>query len=291
MNRPLAFVCALLLAFVAVSSPCMAQAGHWIRFSLEPQRGNPAKIHADFRDEGDGANHNNWSTGFMPSDLIGLDVSSFHGSSSRPFHFALVREAGRLDCTGVGENDHATGNCIFGENPDFIQLLVSNGIGRPNREQAFGLMAVNARRGTIDALTAAHYPMPTINALTALAALGADGAYINGMARAGYRPSTIRSLIEFKALEITPDWIAGFARVGYANVPGEGLVQLRALGVTPEYIAGFQRLGYRDLPVNQLVELKALDVTPEFVRNTIGSRSPMPPVNQLVQLKMFGQRH
>ena len=291
MNRPLAFACALLLAFVTVSSACMAQSADWVRFSLEPERGTSAKIHASFRQDRNGRDHNNWSTGFMPSELIGLEVSSFHSPGTRPLHFAVVREAGRLDCTGNGGNHYATGNCRFAENSGFTQLLASRGIGRPTYEQAFGLMAVNARREMIDAIAAARYPTPTINDLTALAALGADGGYIGGMARAGYRPSTIHSLIEFKALGITPEWIAGFARVGYANLPGEALVQLRALGVTPDYIAGFQRLGYRDLPASQLVELKALNITPGFVRETVGSQAAMPPVNKLVEMKMFGGKH
>ena len=291
MNRPLAFVGALLLAFVTVSSACMAQPTDWIQFRLEPERGNSAKIHASFRKHSNGQDHDNWSTGFMPSDLIGLEVSSFHGAGTRPLHFAVIREAGRLDCSGNGGNDYAAGNCSFADNPAFTQLLVSRGIGRPTREQAFGLMAVNVERSLIDAVAGARYPTPSINDLMALSALGADGPYITDMARAGYRPNSIHSLIEFKALGITPQWIAGFARIGYANVPGEGLVQMKALGITPEFVAGFQRIGYRDLSVDKLVQLKALDITPEFVRETVGQQPEMPPVSELVQLKMFRTKH
>ena len=291
MNRPLAFICAVILAMLTVSSACIAQSGDWIRFRLEPERGNPAKIQASFRQDRNGKDHDNWSTGFMPSDLIGLEVSSFHGSGSRPLHFSVIREAGRLDCSGNGGNSYATGNCSFAENPAFAQLLVSRGIGRPTREQSFGLVAVNARRSLIDAVAAARYPTPTINDLMALSALGADGPYITEMARAGYRPDSIHKLIEFKALGITPQWIAGFVRVGYAGVPGDGLVQLKALGITPEWIEGYQRIGYRNLPVSTLVQLKALDITPEFVRATVGQQPTMPSVGQLVQMKMYGKRH
>jgi hypothetical protein len=290
MNRPLAFVCALLVAFITVSSACMAQPADWIRFTLEPQRGNPPRLHASFREDRNGRDHNDWSTGLMPSELIGLEVSSFHAAGSRPLHFAIVREAGRLDCSGNGGNDHASGNCRFTDDPAFTQLLASRGIGRPTREQAFGLMAVNARREMIDAVAAAHYPTPNINDLMALSALGVDGRYITEMARAGYRPNSIHSLIEFKALGITPQWIGGFVRVGYANVPGDGLVQLRALNVTPEYIAGFQRIGYRNVPVSTLIELKALNITPEFVQSAVGNQSKMPTVNELVEMKMFGRK-
>jgi len=291
MNRPLAFLCAMLFAFAAVSSACIAQAPDWIRFTLEPQRGDSAKLHASFRHQGKNGGDNNWSSGFMPSDLIGLEVSSFHAAGSRPLHFAIVREAGRLDCAGNGGNNFAAGTCHFSENPGFVRLLESRGIGHPTQEQAFGLMAVNARRELIDAVAAARYPTPTIDNLMALSALGVDGRYIADMARAGYRPRTLQSLIEFKALGITPQWIAGFVRIGYANLPGNGLVQMRALGITPQYIEGFQRIGYRGLPVDKLVQLKALDITPEFVRTVAGAGQPMPPVSKLVELKMFGRRH
>jgi hypothetical protein len=290
MNRPLALLGALLAASLAVSSACLAQASDAIHFTLERQRSNPAKIHASFHRQGRGDNDNSWSTGFMPSELIGLEVSSFHAAGTRPVHFAIAREAGRLDCAGSGGSDFAAGSCRFAADPGFTQLLVKTGIGQPTYDQSFGLMAVNARRDLIQALPAAHYPTPRINDLMALAALGVDGRYITEMSRAGYRPQTLQKLVEFKALGITPQWIGGFVRAGYANVPGDGLVQMRALGITPEYIQGFQRIGYRNLPVNTLVQLKALDITPEFVRSVAGAGQPMPPVNKLVELRTFANR-
>ena len=291
MNRSLAFIGALLAASLAITSACLAQSLDPIRFTLEPQRNNPGKIHASFHRQGRGDNDNSWSTSLGPSDLMGLGVSSFRDAGSRPIHFAIVREAGRLDCAGNGGGNFAAGSCRFTEDPGFTQLLVRTGIGRPTEEQAFGLMAVNARRELIEAVSAAHYPTPRINDLMALAALGVDGRYIADMSRAGYRPSTIQKLVEFKALGITPQWISGFVRLGYGNLPGDGLVQMRALNITPEYIQGFQRIGYRDLPVNTLVQLKALDITPEFVRSVAGAGEPMPPVNKLVELRMFSRRH
>ena len=51
MNRPLAFLGALLCASVAISSACMAQSIDQVRFTLEPGHRDPAKIHASFRTE------------------------------------------------------------------------------------------------------------------------------------------------------------------------------------------------------------------------------------------------
>lgn len=290
MNRPLAFIFALMCALVTVSSACVAQSPDWIRFTLEPSDKSPAKIHASFREQRDDADKNNWSTGFMPSDLIGMDVSSFRAAGARPLHFAIIREPGRLDCAGTGGESYAHGSCRFTEDAGFRQLLVSRGIGQPTREQMFALVAVNAHRSMIDAVAAARYPTPRMDDLVALAALGVDSAYITQMSRAGYRPQSIHSLIEFRALGITPQWIAGFVRVGYANLPGDDLVQMRALNITPDYIEGYNRIGYRNLPVEKLVELKALNITPEFVQSVTRDSQSMPPVSDLVELKLFGRK-
>jgi hypothetical protein len=290
MNRCLALLCAILFAFVSVSSACMAAPSDALRFTLEPERGNE-RIHASFRDESREVDRTNWSSGFVPSELIGLDLAGFRASGTRPLRFALVREAGRLDCAGSGGASHAYGNCTFTPAARFTQLLESRGIGRPSREQAFGLMALNVGRELVDAVAAARYPTPTIDQLMAMTAVGVNGRYVTGLAQAGYRPASIDTLVEFRALGISPEWIGGFARIGYAALPADGLVQLRALNVTPEFISGFERMGYHRLPVDTLVQLKALEITPEFVRSAVGPGTAMPPVNDLVELKIFGRKH
>ena len=285
MNRIYALIGALLFAFISVSSACTAASPEWIHFTLEQQPGGGDRIEARFRNDERDRRHDNWSTDFRPSELSGLDVAGFRGAGSRPLRFALIREAGRLDCSGHGGEAYAAGYCSFAANPAFTQLVESRGIGHPTKEQAFGLMAVDARRDVIDAVSEAHYPTPSIDDLMALSALGVNGAYISEMARAGYRPRTIDTLIQFKALDITPAWIAGFVRIGYANLPADELVQLKALDITPDFIASFDRIGYRHLPVDQLVQLKALNITPEFVQRVAAADSALPPVHKLVEIK------
>ena len=287
MNRCLAFFGALLLAFVSVSSACFAAVGDPIRFTIDAERGDAGKVHVSFRDEAFDRNENSWSSGFMPSELIGLDVATFRGGGSRPVRFAIIREAGRLDCAGTGGGSHAWGDCRFTPDAGFNRLLVSRGIGQPTRDQSFGLMAVNARREVIEAIAAAGYPTPKIDDLMALAALGVDGHYVRGLAHAGYRPRTIDALVQFKAIGVTPEWISGFTRIGYGAVDTDELVQMRALGITPEYVAGFQRVGYRLTP-DTLVQFKALGITPEFA-SLAGQGGRLPP-GELVQLKVLGRR-
>jgi hypothetical protein len=281
MARCIAFFLALVFASLALSSACVAADPHGIRFTLDSKRGD-TEIEARFRDD-DRRDAANWSSGFPPSKLIGLNVVGFYSAGLRPLNFAIVRDAGRLDCTGQGGSSHAWGNCAFTADPAFAQLLVSRGIGRATRDQAFGLMALDAKRALVDALAAARYPAPTIDQLMALTALGASGGFIDGLARVGYRPTSIQSLIEFKALNISAEYIGGLARVGYAQVPAGDLVSMKALNVTPEFIAGFARAGYRNLPVDKLIQLKALNITPQEVRAAEQQPGVVPPTAELMR--------
>lgn len=290
MNRCLAFLLALLFASVSVASACSAAVPtEWIGFTLDPQRGT-GDIKAVFSDERRGRDETHWSAGFPPSQLIGLDLSGFRAVGTRPLRFAVVRDAGRLDCSGNGGQSHAAGNCRFTPDAGFAQLLESRRIGRPTREELFGMMAVNVRREIIDAVASAHYPTPTIDQLMALTAVGVTDSYIRDLARMGYRPDSLDTLVEFRALNITPGYAGGFARIGYGTLDPHDLVQLKALDITPDFVAAFQRMGYGRLPVATLVQLKALDISPEFVRSVQRQGGPV-PVDELVQAKVLGRRH
>ena len=288
MNRFVAFLLAVLLASITISSACVAQPADWIRFTLRSQPGT-GQVKASFDRGRNGRGEHEWSTGFRPSELIGLSTG-FYAPGSRRLAFAIVREAGRLDCSGNGGSRYASGTCRFTADPAFIQALVAHRIARPTDEEAFSLMAVNARRELVDALAAARYPTPSIDELMALSALNVSGRYIADLSRAGYRPQGIHSLIEFKALNVTPEWIGGLVRIGYANLPSNELVQLKALNITADYIAGFDRVGYRRLPVDTLVQFKAVGVTPEFAAAAQQRRTAPPSPDELVQLRVLGHR-
>src|SRR3954470_4507669 len=176
MNRCLVFFFALCCACLTVSSACIAQPTDWLHFSLEAAR-EPGEIHADFRGEIDGRDHHNWSSSFRATDLVGLDLAGFRASGSRPIRFAMIREAGRLDCVGHGGESYAAGNCTVTPDQAFQQLLATRGIGRPSREDTFTLVALDVRRELIDAVAAAHYPTPSIENLVEMTAVGVNARY------------------------------------------------------------------------------------------------------------------
>ena len=288
MTRCLAFLFALMLATLSVASACTASGPDWVQFTLDQQRGSD-EIRASFEREGLGRSNSNWSTNFAPRQMTALDMAGFRATGSRALNFAVIREAGRLDCAGQGGNSHATGNCRFTPDEAFTKLLESRGIGRPTADESFSLVAIDVRRELIDAIAQAKYPTPRIDDLVSLSALGVNGDYIRGLSAIGYRPDRIDTLVQFKALDITPAYVSGFTRIGYRNLDPDDLVQLKALNITPDYIAGFQRLGYRDLTPDRLVELKAVGITPEFVA-AVRAPGSTPSVSDLVDQKVTGHR-
>jgi hypothetical protein len=317
MRRLFAFSAALMVSALVVTSACTAAQGEGsgdaIRFTLEPGHKDAGRVHAEFRKDERG-NRNSWSSDFAAAELAGLDVARIR--SSGPVRFALVREAGRMDCAGNGGNGEARGTCRFTPDAAFIDSLVRRGMKQPSESQALSLMAVNVRREIVDALTAARYPMPSIDNLVALTAIGVTGSYISGLAHAGYRPDDLDTLLRFKALNISPEWIGGFVRAGYAKLPADQLVQLKALdidadfvagferqgygrvaaddlvqfkalGITPDYVAAFRRVGYQNLDAGDLVQLKALGITPEFA-SRMRRNGQLPSADRLVELRVGG---
>jgi hypothetical protein len=289
MRRLFAFSAALMVSAMVVTSACTAAQGEpgdgAISFTVEPSQNNAGRVHAEFRNDERG-NRNRWSSDFAAAELAGLDLARL--LSNGPVRFALVREAGRMDCAGNGGNGEARGTCRFTPDAAFIDSLVRRGMKRPTDGQALSLMAVNVRRDIVDALTAARYPMPSIDNLIALTAVGVTGPYISGLARAGYRPDDLDTLLQFKALNITPEWIRGFVQMGYAKLPPDQLVQLKALDIDAPFVAGFERLGYGRVAADDLVQFKALGITPDFVADfrRLGYAHLAP--DELVQLKALG---
>ena len=291
MTRMLAFVAALLLTAITVSSACVASSSsnslEPLRFTIEPTR-HDGRLQVSFRRYDDGHYNNNWSNSFRPEELTGLDLAALRAPGNAAIRFAIIREAGRVDCAGNGANSMAIGTCSVTADENFARFLEANGVGRPDAKDTFGLIAVGAKRDIVTAVKVANYPTPNVDKLIELAAVDVTPAYIRSLAGQGYRPRSLQELVEFAALKITPEFIGSFVRAGYTDLDADDLVQLKALNITPEFIAGFERIGYGRLPVSTLVELKAMDVTPEFVR-AVQQGGALPSPQHLVEIRAVSE--
>jgi len=286
MTRMLAFIAALLMSAVAVSSACVARDIEPLRFTIEPSQ-SVGEVQVRFKRAATDYS-DSWSSAFRLSELAGLDAAALRGSSTRALRFTIARDAGRLDCAGTGAGWMASGTCDLTPDASFNALLSAGGAAQPTREETFGLIALDAKRELVTALRDAAYPAPSASKFIELSAVGVTPAYVRALAAQGYRPASLQGLVEFGALKISPDYVGDFVRAGYSNLRPDELVQLKAMNVTADYAGGFERLGYGLLPVSTLVQLKALNVTPEFVR-AVRKGGALPSPDRLIMLRAVGR--
>ncbi len=256
------------LNVTALSNPSGGLAANidTMRFELEPRRDKPQRVQLNLRGEGEKNRGSMTGSDFEYREL-GLSPASLNHEGSRPLRFALIRDAGRADCYGTSQRGRGTGQCRFTANHAFNALLARHGVAPPSQRQGFALIWVGASRGLVQAIAKARYPAPTVDELTALAALNVTPIYINELAKRGYRPDAISELTAFKALAISPSYIDGITRAGLRDIRADQLIQLRALGVTPEYVAELRRLGVQ-VPVSRIIQYKALGLSPRAVASS-----------------------
>ena len=312
MTRTFAFFAAVLLTTVTVTSSCFANSPENLRFKLQASEVRGDQVTLQIR-SGQDERDNGMTSTLRAADLAGFEPSRL--AAGGPLSFALVREAGRVDCSGNASSGTANGACRFTPDANFNSYLVSSGVRQPTLEQSYDMTLIGVHRDLMAALKAANYPTPTIDALIELSAVGVAPAYITEMARSGYRPRDLDQLVQYRAVGVTPEYIGEMARAGYDlpvedvveyaalnispeymkaferigyRVSRDELVEFKALGITPEFVQGFERIGYRNLSSDTLVELKALNVTPEFVTHVRQSLQRDASLDQVVQLKALG---
>ena len=268
---------------------------------------------------GDGnRNRSQWSSGYPLAELQGLGAAQLAGSS-QPVRFALVREPGRLDCTGTAGNGQGIGTCSFAANPAFAGRLAAAGIGQPTQREAYSLTLGNVRGELLDELGRHGYEHPSIGDLVAMSVhrvtpayvreiadagyrlgradalvqfriFGIDGDFIRGMAAVGpqFRSLDAKDLVQFKIFKVKPELVRAYAQLGYPSLDAKDLVTMSIHGVTPEFITELAALGYRGIPARKLVDMRIHGVTPAYVRSLRADGITPPAPEQLVRLRMSG---
>lgn len=275
MHRSLAILLSLILATVSIATTGLASEVGTLRF--EVSEGSKGYLQLALRRNL--SPDRTSASSFELRELAGLDPAALRSRNGTPVRFALVREPGRLDCSGSTEERRARGSCRFTGDPAFASFLTASGVRQPTESEWIDLTMVGAGRSLVEALRHARYAMPTPGTLAGMTAVGVSPQFIRAMAANGYQPKRTEDLIALKALDVSPAYIRSLKSVGYNRIPIDELIQLKALGVTAEFIASFQRFGYRDLTVSRLVQLKALGLSPEDLgRKTAGRLMPLDAV-------------
>lgn len=265
MHRSLAICLALILTTISIATTGFAAEVGSLRF--EVSEGSKDRLQLTLR-----RNLSSDRTSSSSFEVEGVDRLLLRRGNGTPVQFAVVREPGRLDCSGRAENRRARGTCRFTGDASYAAFLRAAGIRQPTENEWIDLTLVGATRSLVEALRQGRYVMPSPGTLAGMTAIGVTPAYIRDMAANGYRLQRTDDLIPLKALDVSPGYIHSLKSVGYDRLPIDQLIQLKALGVTAEFIASYQRYGCRGLSVSRLVQLKALGIRPEDLGRKTAAR-------------------
>jgi hypothetical protein len=255
------------------------------RSGTRPQTG---KVQLRIESRWNGNDRSSWSSDYSLADLQGLSFAQLMGQPA-PVRFALAREAGRLDCSGVAGNSAGGGSCSFAGNPAFASYLAARGIGRPDERHAFALTMSGVGRPLIDALTSLGYPRPTVDQLVAMGIHGVTPDYVRALATTGYRLKSADELVKFRIHGVSVDYIRAIAAAGpqLRNLPADSLVSFRIHGVTPELVRTYASLGH-PLDKDAIVSMRIHGVTPQYIRDMAALGYGRLTADQLVSMRIHG---
>ena len=175
-----------------------------------------------------------WSNDRPISDLQGLAPAQVTGARG-PVRFALVREAGRLDCGGTAGDFRGSGTCSFSPDAGFAAYLQGKGIGTPDPEDSYSLMMSGVGRPLVEALDSIGYVRPNVDQLVAMGIHGVSDDYVRGLAGSGYRLKSADDLVAFKIHGVSLDYVRELAAIGpqLSHLDADDLVSMRIHGVSP----------------------------------------------------------
>ena len=231
-----------------------------------------------------------WSNGRRLDELQGVTRAQLLGPP-QPIRFALVKEPGRLDCTGTAGGARGSGVCSFTPNVGFATFLDARRIGQPDAHQAFSMTMAGVGRDLVDALDDSHFQRPTVDQLTAMGIHGVTPAYVRALAGLGYHLSA-DDLISFRIHGVNTDEIRQFATVGPAlqRLSPSDLISLRIHGVEPGYIREMAAIdpGLRNVTADDLVSMAIHGVRTALARAYVQYEGGRLTSNGLVDMAIHG---
>lgn len=210
-----------------------------------------------------------WGNDRPIGEFQGLSAGQVTGPTG-PVRFAIVREAGRLDCDGVAGRLVGSGTCSFTADPGFADFLATHGIGRPTERQAFTLAMSEVGRELVASLEGFSYPRPTIDQLSAMGIHGVSPAFVSELAQQGYKLKSGDELVNFKIHGVDIEYIRDLAAIGpqFDRFAADDLVSMKIHGVKPDYVRAMAAIGpaFATLTADDLVSFAIHGAKPEMVQ-------------------------
>ncbi len=270
----LAALCALIFAPAAWSQ---TRTGDWtmsssdiagqVRFSLiESRHGG----------------HSEHSSDWPLKSFQGLDIST---SGRHEVHFAVSRDAGKLDCQGFLDNGEGAGLFHFIPNPDYPREMKA--LGFDVEEKQFDMAAQDVSLEFAKEMKGERLEGLDTDKLVAFCIFGVTADFIHQIRAAGLNITSTDKLVAFRIHGATPEMIRTLHEEGY-NPDEDKLIALRIHGATPEWMAQMSKLGYNHLDLDKLIAFRIHGVSPEFIEKLKQLGYSHPDPDQLIAMRIHG---
>jgi len=254
----------------------------------------------------------NHSTDWPMSSFQGVDFSK---PGRQDVHFAITRDAGKIDCEGFLNDGEGAGLFHFQPDPNYSQQMKSLGFDVDEEKQfamavqdvsadfarqmkgehlsdldsdkliAFRIFRVDSQ--FIHDLRAEGLNISESDKLVAFRIHGVTPEMVRALHRAGYSPDE-DMLIAMRIHGATPEWMQQMKQRGYDHVDLEKLIAFRIHGVSPEFIDKVQALGYKHPDPDQLIAMRIHNVTPEYISDMRSRGIHDLSIDQLVSMRIHG---
>jgi len=271
----------------------------------------PGKVQFSLIEHHRGGNSNH-ETDWPMSSFPGIDFSK---PGRQDVHFAIARDAGKIDCEGFLNNGEGAGLFHFQPDPNYIGEMHKLGFEVDDEKQygmavqdvslEFARQMKNERLTDLDAdkliafrifrvdsafiaeLRAAGLKISDSDKLVAFRIHGVTPQMIRSLHAAGYSPDE-DTLVAMRIHGATPEWMEELKKRGYDHVDLEQLIAFRIHGVSPEFIDQLQSLGYKHPDPDELVAMRIHRVTPEFISDLRSRGIHDLSIDQLVSMRIHG---
>ena len=214
----------------------------------------------------------------------GVDLKA---AGRRDVEFAIVRDAGRIDCEGYLKDGHGAGTFTFTPDADYMPAMDALGFGGVSEDKQFAMMIHDVTLAYAKQMKAENLDGLTTDKLLAFAIFNVTRETIRDLRAEGLAARNVDKLIAFHVHGIKPEFVRDVRKSGLK--PNEDqLVAMKIHGVTPEYVAEVQKMGFAHPSADELVAMRIHDVSPEYIASMKSRGLKDLTINKLVQLKLHG---
>jgi hypothetical protein len=232
---------------------------------------------------------------FAFADLNGLTREQ--ALKGGPVKFALVREAGTIECAGSFKDGWGAGTFQFTGSQAFLAAMKSRGFdfekdtnkGNDTEDRLFTATALNITTAQADDLLSAGFGKLDVGDLFKAAIFKVDSKFMREMKDTGFPNMGMEDLVKARIFKIDADFVKHAREMGFDKEPFEGLVKMQIFKVTPEFLTELRNEGLTGLSVEEVVKLRIFNVDAEFIRKARAEGVPV-DVESLVRRRLgFGR--